>query len=77
LSGGATKRLSTFDIIFELLKDGRWHTLKEVNKEVRLQEDKLEEIVKFLKEYEFVQLDRKRRRAKLTPSVLAFLTKNQ
>jgi predicted transcriptional regulator len=68
--------LSTFDIIFELLKDGRWHTLEEINKEVGLQGDKLEEIVKFLKEYEFIQLDRGRKRARLTPSVLAFLTKS-
>ncbi len=69
--------MSTFDIIFELLKDGRWHTLEEINKEVGLQEGKLEEIVKFLKEYEFVQLDRRRRRARLTSSVLAFLKENR
>ena len=69
--------MPTLDEILEPLKDGKWHTLKEINKEVGLTEDKLEAIVGFFAEYKFVQLDRKRRRAKLTPSVLEFFTKTQ
>jgi hypothetical protein len=33
--------------------------------------------MRFLAEYKFVQLDEKRGRAKLTPPLMAFLTKTQ
>ena len=69
--------MSTLDKIFELLRDGKWHNLKEINEEVRLQEDKLEEIIGFFAEYKFVQLDKRRRRAKLTSPVLEFFTKTR
>jgi len=69
--------LPTLDEFLEFLKDGKWHTLEEINKEVGLTEDKLEEVIGFFAEYKFVQLDRKRRRAKLTPSVLEFFTKTR
>ena len=69
--------MPTLDEFLEFLKDGKWHTLEEINKEVGLTEDKLEEVIGFFAEYKFVQLDRKRRRAKLTPSVLEFFTKTR
>ena len=67
--------LLTLEKILELLEDGKWHNLKEINKEVGLPEDNLEEIIGFFAEYEFIQLDKKRRRAKLTHLLLEFLTK--
>ena len=69
--------MPTFDKILELLKDGKWHNLKEINREAGLEEDKLEEIIGFFAEYKFIQLDKKHRRAKLMSSVLEFLTKTQ
>ena len=67
--------MPNLDEILEPLKDGKWHTLREIYREVGLSEDKLQEIMRFFAEYKFVQLDEKRERAKLTPPVMAFLSK--
>lgn len=69
--------MSTLDKILELLGDGEWHNLEEINKEVRLQKDNLEEIIGFFAEYRFVQLDKERRRVKLTSPVLEFFTQSR
>ena len=69
--------MPTLDEILEPLIDGKWHSLEEINEEVRLPADKLEEIVGFFAEYRFVKLDKESRRVKLAPSVLAFFAKFQ
>ena len=69
--------MPTLDEILEPLIDGKWHGLEEINEEVRLPKRKLEEIIGFFAEYRFVKLDKENRRAKLTPSVLAFFAKFQ
>ena len=69
--------MPTLDKVLELLKDGEWHPLREIVKEVGLSEDKVGEIVRFFAEYRFIQVDKERRRARLTPSVLEFLIKTR
>ena len=69
--------MSTLDRILEPLKDGKWHNLEEVNRDMGLPEDTLEEIIGFFAKYRFIQLDRKQRRVKLTSLVLKFLTITQ
>ncbi|UCE43594.1 MAG: hypothetical protein JSV57_04335 [Candidatus Bathyarchaeota archaeon] len=69
--------MSSLDDILESMKDGRWHNLEEMNREVGLSEEKLEEIIRFFAEYKFVQLDKNRRRIRLSPPILAFVTRTQ
>ena len=69
--------MSSLDKILEPMKDGEWHTLEELNRRVGLSEGKLQEIVRFFADYNFVQLDEKHGRARLTPPIRTFLTKTQ
>jgi len=69
--------LPSLDKILKPMKDGEWHSLKEINSAVGLPEDKLQEIMRFFAEYSFVQLDEKRERARLTSPILTFLRKTQ
>ena len=69
--------MSTLDKILEPLRDGKWHSLKEINEEVGRPEDKLKEVIEVFAKYRFIQLDRRHKRAKLTSSVLEFFTKTQ
>ena len=69
--------MPSLDKILKPMKDGEWHSLKEINSAVGLPEDKLQEIMRFFAEYSFVQLDEKRERARLTSPILTFLRKTQ
>ena len=63
--------------ILGLLKDGKWHDLNEIMEEFRLTRSGAETVTNFLAEYNFIQLDKERQRARLTPSALSFLKKIQ
>lgn len=65
------------DEIMELLKDGKWHGMNEVTEKSRLSEFKAETVMSFLAEYDFIQLDKERRKARLTPPTLDFLEEIQ
>jgi len=65
--------LSEINELLELLEDDKWHDLSVVAERMRLHEFRVELIVSFLAEYEFVSLDKEDRRIRLTPSVLRFL----
>ena len=62
------------DKILELLEDGGWRDLKEITNESKLPESKAKMILSFLMEYDFIRLDTRQRRAKLTPPMLKFLS---
>ena len=66
--------MPTIDQILLLLKDSKWHDLDEITQKVALPHAKLEQVVNFLTEYDFVQLDPNPRKVKLTPQLLKFLT---
>ena len=61
--------------IFDLLEDGRWHNLTEIADKSGLHEFKLEIIAKFLAEYDFVKLDKTKRKVRLAVSIVDFLKK--
>ena len=63
------------DQILVLLEDGSWHKLNEIAKQSRLQQPKLNAIVDFLEENEFVYLDKANQKARLTSPALEFLKK--
>jgi len=68
--------MPTIDQVLELLEDGDWHELKEIGRKSGLQQSKLEAVVDFLEEYEFIHVDKEQQRAKLTHPVLKFLKKS-
>ena len=69
--------MSAIDEILCLLKDGKWHDLKEITKKVALSKFKAEMAVSFLGEYDFIQLNENLRRVKLQPSILKFIEEIQ
>jgi len=69
--------LSPIDHILELLKDGKWHEIKEIAEKTRLHEFKAELITSFLAEYNFIELNTKEKKIRATPSLLIFLKEIQ
>jgi len=67
--------LPQIDNIVELLKDGKWHTIKEISKKTNLHEFKIEILTQFLADYSFLEFKKKEKRAKLTTIFTDFLKK--
>jgi len=67
--------LPTVDDILKLLEDGRWHDLNEIIKKIELQDLKVKSLTKFLAQYNFIELDKDGKKAKLGPSIQDFLKK--
>ena len=59
--------------ILEILNDGKWHLIEEIHVRMHLGENQVQQIVAFLKEYEFVALDRKKKEIRLEDAVRKFL----
>ncbi len=69
--------LSMIDEILWSLKDGRWHTLREIAEKSYLVESKAKLIISFLSKYSFIQLDENEKKAKLLPQMLNFINEIQ
>jgi len=67
--------LEMIDFIFNVLEDGKWHSLTEVADKSGLHGSKLEIATDFLAEYAFIELDKAERKVKLVASVFDFLNK--
>ena len=63
------------DDILKLLENGKWHDLKEIGKKIQLQDLDIASITKFLSKYNFIKLDKERKKAKLDSSTQDFLKK--
>ncbi len=63
--------MEELDAILELIKDSKWHSIEELQKEVDLTSDKLDEVIRFLKEQAFV--DKQNGSLKITPAGLRLL----
>lgn len=63
------------DKVVELLKDGKWHTIKEISQKSKLHEFKIEILTNFLANYSFLKLNKKERKAKLSEVFVEFLKK--
>jgi hypothetical protein len=57
----------------EILKDGQWHMLEEIQRKMKLNNNQIKQIAVFLKEYEFVTIDDVRKEMKLEETVRKFL----
>jgi len=67
--------LLIMDAVLKLLEDGKWHEIREIIDNSRLNDLYVEMAVGFLSEYDFVKLDKKRRKVRLTPSLYKFVRK--
>ncbi len=61
------------DEILMLLRDGNWHDLSQIVEKSSLNELKVEMIVSFLSEYDFIDWNRKGGKARLRPLMLEFM----
>jgi len=64
--------LPPIDKILELLKDGEWHEIEEIAGKTQLYEFKVD-VLTFLAEYDFIEIDTEERKTRLTALSLSFL----
>jgi DNA-binding IclR family transcriptional regulator len=57
--------VSKITLILELLGDGKWHGIEELQQRLGLNEFKVQEITMFLNRYDFVKIDKEHRKVKL------------
>jgi len=65
------------DEILMLLKDGNWHNLGDIAKKCSSNEFRVEMIVSLLSKYDFMEVDKKGRKARLRPLMLEFINEIQ
>jgi len=58
--------MSILDDVVDLLKDGEWHNLKDVAKNLELTQQELQQILQFLIKLDLVNLDEKQEKALMT-----------
>ena len=61
------------DTILELLENGKWHYLKDIEKKTQLNSCKVETVTRFLATYKFVKLDEAEQRVKIDSPTNKFL----
>jgi DNA-binding IclR family transcriptional regulator len=69
----ATKKIAE---ILEILNDGQWHMLHDVQQKAQLNENLTRQVIAFLKEYELVSTDKTDNRVKLRKVARRFLARN-
>lgn len=69
--------MSAIDEILEVLNDGKWHDSKQIMEKSGLPEFKIQMILSFLAEYNFVELDKKRQKTKLAVALVSFFKRAQ
>jgi pyruvate-formate lyase-activating enzyme len=57
-----------------LLSDGKWYTLTVLLQRTRVDEEQLRQIIDFLAEYDFIVLDKAKKRVRLNKIAQEFLT---
>ena len=57
--------MSTIDDVVELLRDGEWRNLQDLPKDLKLNPEKLQQIIQFLKNLEFIKLDEEQQKARI------------
>lgn len=57
--------MSKIAMILDLLSDGKWHRIKELQQMLGLNEHKVQEVTAFLNEYDFVRIDEEHEKVKI------------
>jgi len=63
------------DEILSILRNGRWHDIREICEKTHLDTLKVDLLTNFLLEYNFIELDKKTRKTRLTRPLFQFLKK--
>ena len=63
------------ETILQILENGEWHNLKDMEEKTQLTEHKVKHITNFLAKYNFVQLDETEQKVKLALPTMKFLKK--
>ena len=61
------------ETILRLLENGKWHYLKDIEEKTQLNSGKVENVTKFLANYNFVKLDEAEQKVKLDSLMNRFL----
>lgn len=69
--------MPVIDEILNVLKNGEWHGLVEISEKTGLNGLKVKLVTNFLAEYNFIELDAKEKRTRLTSELLNFIRKIQ
>ena len=69
--------MSAIDDIVDLLKDGEWHNLKDLAKNLKLNQEKLQKIIQFLKNLDLIKLDEKHEKALINPHLKRLIALEQ
>lgn len=60
----------------EMLNDGKWHTLDEVQQKMKLKENDVQRIAVFLKEYNLIVMEETKKGIKLEENARRFFSSN-
>jgi len=64
---------SKISMILEILSDGKWHEIEELQQRIALDEYKVQEIATFLNKYDFAMIDGANRKVKISRDFQRFL----
>ena len=59
--------------VLEMLKDGEWHSLDGIRRKVKLTKNQVQQISGFLREYQFITIDRTEKNIRIEEAVRKFL----
>ena len=65
--------VSKVTTILEVLSDGEWHAVEELQQLTQLNENQVREIAAFLYEYDFVKMDAKNNNVRIRACIQEFL----
>ena len=60
--------VSKIAMILEMLGDGKWHEIEELQRRLGLNERRVQEITTFLNKYDFVKIDKEHGKVKINPN---------
>jgi len=62
--------------MLEVLTDGKWHVLMEIQQQMKMGDDEVVRVVKFLKEYNFIVVDEVKKEIRLQEIAKRFLARS-
>ena len=65
------------EAILQLLENGKWHHLTDLEQKTQLNRNKIKAITQFLAKYNFITLDEPKQKVKLDPPTKKFFKKIQ
>jgi hypothetical protein len=68
-----TSTASKITEILDLLSDGQWHEIREIKEKMKLKERRIQQIVAFLREYDFILVEETKKAVKIEAAAREFL----